>query len=67
MRPEGANVVHFDVRQVDADGPEDAAPLGRGQHGGQVLQVPETDQELQREHRATLQVVAPYGELYFGS
>ena len=31
---EGAGVVHLDVRQVDADHPKDAAPLGRGKHAG---------------------------------
>ena len=60
VRPARARLLHLHLRQVDADQPEDAAPLGRGQHHRQVLKVQEADQGIDN-HGAALQVVPPHG------
>jgi len=40
---------------------------GGGQHGRQMLKVQKTDQELQRNHGTSLQMVPPHGKYRFPS
>ena len=39
MRSESSSLLHFNIRQINEDGSEDATSLGRGQHGWEVFQV----------------------------